>query len=212
MNGPPADSASDDALLDVWRSGDAAAGSELCRRYAERLYRFFCNKVSAGVDDLVQETLLACVETEHNFERRGSFQSFLFGIARFKLYAHYRKAKRDGLATDFEAVTVFDLDPSPSHHAAANSEQRVLLEALRRLPLNLQIALELSYWEDLPAPEIAAILEIPTDTVYSRLRRAKQLLEQHLKRLDRAGARPEPTETNLEIWAAALKSKPLRGD
>ena len=200
----------DDEVLETWRSGDASAGSELYRRHVDKLYRFFCNKVSIGVDDLVQDTLLACLESENSFEKRSTFLAFLFGIARFKLYSHYRKLKRDNLALDFEQVTVSDLEPSPSQHAAENSEQRLLLEALRRLPLNLQLALELSYWEELPAPEIAAILDIPTDTVYSRLRRAKQLLEQELKRLSLSKHSPHPTETDLEAWAATLRSKPAR--
>ncbi len=194
-------------LLRKWREGDAAAGDALFKRHVEALYRFFCTKVTDGVDDLVQRTLVACLENQHSYEQRASFRAFLLGIARFQLYAFYRNTKRENARLEFDTVTVFDLNPSPSMHAAESHEQRLLLEALSRLPLNLQIALELSYWEDMSAPELAVVLDIPIDTVYSRLRRARELLAQHLKRLSETGPVPQLTERNLESWAAALRGQ-----
>ena len=192
-------------LLERWRAGDTVAGDTLFQRHVETLYRFFCTKVSGSVDDLVQQTLLACLEGHESFAQRSSFRAFLLGVARFQLYSYYRSNKRDQARFEFDTVTAFDLEPSPSTHAAENSEQRLLLEALRRLPLNLQIALELSYWEDMTAPELAAVLDIPTDTVYSRLRRAREILAVNLKRLGGSPQKLHPTETDLASWAASLR-------
>ncbi|MEZ4372915.1 MAG: sigma-70 family RNA polymerase sigma factor [Polyangiaceae bacterium] len=47
-----------------------------------------------------------------------------------------------------------------------------LVEALQRLPLDLQMAIELYYWEELSVAELAEALEIPAGTVKSRLHRA----------------------------------------
>jgi RNA polymerase sigma-70 factor (ECF subfamily) len=195
-------------LLEKWRAGDIDAGDELFRRHIEMLYRFFCTKISGGVDDLVQQTLIACLENHHSFEQRSSFRAFLLGVARFQLYSHYRNIKRDNARLEFDTVTILDLDPSPSMHAAESAEHRLLLEALRRLPVNLQIALELSYWEDMSAPELAEALGVPTDTVYSRLRRARELLARQLKRL--SGRALAPTENNLETWAVSLREQLAR--
>lgn len=192
-------------LLEKWRAGDAAAGQELFRRHVETLYRFFCTKVSAGVDDLVQQTLLACLERHHSYEERASFRAFLLGIARFQLYSYFRTNKRDQERLEYETITAFELGPSPSTRAAESKEQQILLEALRRLPVNLQIALELSYWEDMTAPELAVVLGIPTDTVYSRLRRARELLAEHIEALTVGRNALHATETNLETWAASLR-------
>ena len=49
--------------------------------------------------------------------------------------------------------------------------------------MNLQIALELTFWEGLSAPEVARALDIPENTVYSRLRRAKAHLREALEQL-----------------------------
>jgi RNA polymerase sigma factor (sigma-70 family) len=192
-------------LLHKWREGDASAGEALFRRHVATLYRFFCTKVAGNVDDLVQQTLVACVENQDGFEERASFRAYLLGVARFQLYSYYRNSRRDKARFEFDTVTVFDLDPSPSTRASEQRERRLLLEALRRLPVNFQIALELSYWEDMTAPEIAHVLGIPPDTVYSRLRRARELLAGMLKRLSEAGERLDATESNLEGWAAGLR-------
>jgi RNA polymerase sigma-70 factor (ECF subfamily) len=53
---------SDYELLDVWRAGDPKASGELFDRHFRGLYRFFRNKGVKGVDDLVQQTFLGCVE------------------------------------------------------------------------------------------------------------------------------------------------------
>jgi len=62
--------------------------------------------------------------------------------------------------------------------AFARAQQRQLVQALQRLPVELQIALELYYWEELSIDEIAAAVEIPSGTVKSRLYRGRTLLRE----------------------------------
>ena len=192
-------------LLEQWRSGDRDAGNRLLERHVEALFRFFHNKAGANADDLVQETLLACFENQEKFERRSHFRSYLFGVARFQLYAHYRKQRRDGAVLDFSTVTAFELGASPSVLAAEHSEQRFLLEALRHISLEHQIVLELCNVEDLTAPELAQIFGLDTAAVYSRIRRAKQQLKRQLDRLVTDPGHLTPTKTDLAHWAALLR-------
>jgi len=194
-------------LLERWRAGDRQAGNELFERHVDALYRFFHNKANAKADDLVQDTMLACLESQNKFEKRSHFRSYLFGVARFQLYAYYRKNRRDGEVLDFNTATAFDLGASPSTLAAEHSEQQILLEALRRISLEHQIVLELCYWEDLSAPELADILELDTAAVYSRIRRAKQQLRRQLDELAQNPKILTPTQTDLERWAARLKAR-----
>lgn len=204
---------SDDlTLFGQWRDGDASAGQELFRRHMATLYRFFQNKASHGIEDLVQQTMLACLESHAQFQQRSTFRAFLLGVARYQLFEYYRRNKSDSSRLEFNTVTVHDLALSPSMHAAKASEERLLLEALRRLPVNLQIALELAYWEDLNGPELAEILEIPVDTAYSRLRRAKQLLKEQLELLAVSKEQLEATQTNLREWARVTRGDLLDDD
>jgi RNA polymerase sigma-70 factor (ECF subfamily) len=197
----------DFTVLQAWRAGDAAAGDELFRRHFATVHRFFHNKVSRDLDDLVQDTLLGLLKSQHSFENRGSFKAYLLGVARYRLYEHYRCSRRDGERLEFETVTLYDIDPSPSVIVVERSEERLMLQALRHLPVNLQIALELTYWEDMPAPQIAEVLDIPTDTVYSRVRRGKELLRKELARLAISHAQQSTTQSDLEAWAQSIRAQ-----
>lgn len=168
-------------LVRAWQDGDPRAGRELFSVYSDRLRRFFASKVSRGVDDLVQETLLACVEGKDSLRRPEAFKTFLFGVARRRLYRRWRSEHQGAHALDFGLSSVTDLGLTPSNVAAHAQRRNYLVAALQRIPVQLQIAVELFYWEDMSAAEVAAALDIPEGTVRSRLRRAKELLDRGLR-------------------------------
>lgn len=194
----------DFALLDAWRAGDLEAGSRLFDRHFESIHRFLRHKVGDDTDEVMQRTLLACVESRDRFRGASSFRTFLFGVARLELLSHYRRRRKSDAHVDFESKSFFDLDPSPSTVVARHKEQQLLHEALRRLPVDLQIALELHYWEGMSATEVATVLEIPPGTVKSRLRRAKELLRETMESLAMSKAQLESTLGDLEGWARSL--------
>jgi RNA polymerase sigma-70 factor (ECF subfamily) len=159
---------SDRDLLDGWRAGDAAAGSELFERHFDALYRFFRGKAEGGVDDLVQETFLACLRSRDALRGEASFRTYLFTVARHELYAYWRNRQRRAGDVDVGEISLADLATSPSGVVARKAEHQLLLRALRAIPLDLQIALELHFWQGLTGPELAVVLEVPEGTVRSR--------------------------------------------
>jgi len=193
---------SDYDLLDAWRAGDARAGNELFERHFESVYRFLHSKTSRDPSDLVQGVFLACVEGRDSFRGESSFRTYLFSVARKQLYKHYRDRRPDA---DFGVTSLADLGPTPSLLLDRRAQDRLLLEALRSIPLELQIALELHYWEQMAAPEIARVLDIPEGTVRSRLRRGKEALEEKVAKLSRSKKELETTLANLENWAAGIR-------
>ena len=197
----------DQELMEAWRGGSADAGNALFDRYFPALYRFFRNKVSDGIDDLVQTTFLACVEGAHRFREDASFRTFLLSIARHKLYDHFNRTRRDAQRFDLGSITAHDHGPSPSGRVADKAEQRLLLEALRRLPLANQIALELYHFEGMRGPEIAEILGVPEGTVRGRLNRALGQLRQQLEALAESPTLLRSTTTDLDKWARSLREQ-----
>jgi len=193
----------DEELLDAWRSGDLAAAEQLFDRHFAALYRFFFNKVGDAVDDLVQRTLLACVESRDRFRGAASFRTFLFAVARKQLYAHYKA--RSGKEPD-RLSSVPDAAQSPAELLVEHEEEKLLLRALRRLPFDFQIAFELFYWEGLGHAELSAVLEIPLGTVKTRLRAGRQQLERELAEV--AGNREllASTADNLDAWAKGIRA------
>lgn len=195
-------------LLDAWRSGDRLAGNALFDRYFDALFRFFRNKVTEGADDLVQQTFLACVESRDRFRGDSSFRTYLFTVARSKLYDHLGRQQRQG-AVDFGVTSCADLGVSPSGMMAEDEQQRHLLVALCSLPIELQVALELFYFERIRGPELAEVLGVPEGTVRSRLRRGKDMLRAQLEKLLHTPVAVEQTMTDLESWAATLRNTVL---
>lgn len=200
---------SDIELLEAWRAGDRSAGSTLFERHFDSICRFFANKVDRDVDDLVQKTFIACVEGKERFKGHSSFRTYLFGVAHNVLRSTLRTRKRESDRLDFGVTSVFDLGLSPTRLLATGGEQMLMLQALRRIPVEHQLVLELYYWEDLEASELAEVLELPEGTVRSRIRRAKQLLEEQLRALSSGDAVLESTLSDLDSWARSLRAKVL---
>src|SRR5262245_31873017 len=138
---------SDGELLGRWRAGDALSGEVLFDRYYDLVDRFFLNKVTGGIQDLVQETFIRCVESRERIQDNDRFRSFLVGIAYNVLNAYLRNNYRGGREIDFSEASVCDLDPGPGTLVGQRREQRLLLEALRKIPVDDQVILELHYWE-----------------------------------------------------------------
>lgn len=193
----------DDQLWRRCTQGDRAAWIALVRRYHPAIRRFFVNKADRDCDDLTQATFRRIEEVKDRFEGRGSLRAFFFGVARNILREYVRSRVRDEVV-DLDDVTAQALDPRPSSILCRRAEERIVLEALRRLSLDHQTVLELSYWEDLTDVEIAAVLEINPNTVRSRIHRAKQLLRTQIEALEVAEAPLPSTSADIEGWARAV--------
>jgi RNA polymerase sigma-70 factor (ECF subfamily) len=172
--------ASDAELLEGWQGGDVRAGNALLERHVDALIRFFTTKAPEVLEDLVQRTMLSCVQHHQRLRNAASFRSFLFAIARNELFDHYKRAGRERGAFDPSVSALADIAPTPSAAVAANDERAAMTLALRGIPLELQVAVELHYWEELTTAELADALGVPQGTAKSRLRRAKTLLRDRL--------------------------------
>jgi RNA polymerase sigma-70 factor (ECF subfamily) len=197
----------DKQLLHAWQGGDKQAGVQLFERHYDSIARFFANKVSGNVDDLIQNTFLACVEGKERFREDSSFRTYLFGIARNLLYQNYRVKRRDGDRFDPATQSAADLGPGAGTMIAKKQEEHLLLQALRHIPLEHQELLELYYWESKRAQDISELLDVPEGTVRTRLRRAKQLLEKALEELADSPDQLERTNSGLEDWAMGLRDR-----
>ncbi|HLU69098.1 MAG TPA: RNA polymerase sigma factor [Kofleriaceae bacterium] len=198
---------SDDAeLVAAWRGGDRAAGQTLIERHYDAITRFFASKAGDQADDLTQRTFMLCASSIEGFRADGSFRAFLFGIARNVLYEHIRRRVRDARAEpDFHVSSLADLAPGVATLASRRAEQRVLGLALQNIPLDLQILIELYYWEELRLEELAQMLGVPEGTVKSRLHRARTLLREAMGRVPSTPEEQDSASALLARWVAGVK-------
>ncbi len=145
-----------------------------------------------------------CVESPERIPEGASVRAWLLGIARNLLLRHFRDQSRESRAMQRESAVDRDARASASVRLAAREEQRLLLRALRTLPLDLQIAIELYYWEQLTNDEIALVLGIPTGTVKSRLFRARSELRAAIAAIAPSPHVASTTLDALDAWARSL--------
>ena len=167
-------------LLDRWRDGDKAAGQELLARHFDTLCGFFESKLEGEADDLVQQTMLACVASKDRFRKESSFRTYLFTVARHELFHALRARQRDGQRFDFSITSVAEILTTPGTRMVRDADKRRVVEALRRLSVEQQTLLELFYWQELDIEAISAVFELEPGTVRVRLHRARKKLRELL--------------------------------
>ncbi|WP_406046347.1 RNA polymerase sigma factor [Micromonospora sp. NBC_00898] len=162
-------------------------------RHAAAVHRYLARRIGPLADDLLGETFLVA------FRRRGDYRStgvgvrpWLFGIATNLLRHHVRQEERRYRALVRLAAT--DESPVPVEDAIdrvdARALRRDLAAAMATLRHGDRDVLLLTAWADLSYDEIAAVLDIPTGTVRSRLHRARRLTR---LALDPAPSTQEPS-------------------
>ncbi|MEM6994364.1 MAG: sigma-70 family RNA polymerase sigma factor [Myxococcota bacterium] len=200
---------SDRALLVAWSEGDAAAGETLVRRHVGPVYGFFRNKLDGEVDDIVQRTFLGCIEALPRFRAEASFRTFVFAVARNMLLMELRRRYRAPKTVDAATESTFDLgtttEPALPGNIEGYREQVLLLRALRRLPVDDQVALELFYWENMPSKEIAVVLDRPHATVRTQLRRARHRLDALIEELGHDARLVTSTTDAFDQWVAHVR-------
>jgi RNA polymerase sigma-70 factor (ECF subfamily) len=196
---------SDEALLAAWRAGDAKMGELLWQRHSRSVQRFFRNKVPWAVAmDLAQRTIESGLRLQQPVR---CFRSYLLGIAKHQLFDYLRSEQRKKRGdADLETLVIDDTVESPEAWVCAKREKRVLLHALRRLPLPIQLVLELRYWERMSDRGIADVLDLPLGTVKSRIAAGRVALREAIARLVSSPEQLQSTLDSLEKWASRTQA------
>ena len=198
------ESTSDRDLLRSWGRGDEAAGTQLVRRHFASLARFFRSRAAGHHVDLMQRTWLGCIESRTRVPDEVPFKVYLMGIARRVLLHHFREHQKAARA-QHPLREPRDSGHSPSGVMVMAAEEKLLLQALRRLPLDMQLTLELYYWEELSVDHVATVLEVPTGTVKSRLHHARRQLRAQIAAVDPDPELAKSTAANLDRWARSIR-------
>ena len=181
-------------------------GELLWKRHSRSVQRFFRNKVPWAVAmDLAQRTLERALQLQLPVR---SFRGYLLGIAKNQLFDYLRdeqrKQRRDA---DLETLVIDDTVESPEVWVGAKREKRVLLQALRRMPLPIQLVLELRYWERLSDGAVAEVLELSLGTIKSRIRTGLVELRAEITRLVSSPEQLQSTLDSLEQWASRTHAR-----
>jgi RNA polymerase sigma-70 factor (ECF subfamily) len=194
----------DARLASAWAAGDRHAGGQLIARHYDAVTRFFATKAGEHRDDLVQQTFVRLAAACGTFRNTSSFRAFLFGVARNVLFEFIRAQVKGRLSDpDFHTSAIVDVMPGLVTRHAQQAQNRLLTEALHRIPVDLQVVIELYYWEEMSLGELADVVGVPVGTVKSRLHRARQLLKDALEHLDASSRETDALRRQLETQFAS---------
>lgn len=125
------------------------------RELYPKLRRFFAKKVAPSeVHDLAQETIVTFLEKDRAV--MDDPRRFLFGVARNKLLQHFTR-RSPGEPFDSQVISARQLSTTLGTKLHRSSQ---IIEAMRGLPLEWQMALELRYGEELKLTEVAEAMDM----------------------------------------------------
>ena len=135
------------------------------------------------VDDLIQETFLIAFRKRDTFDGRSTHRTWLYGIASRLAMRHRR-----GVGRWLRAIGMFSDEPvasvtvSPDREIDRARASAVVQEVLARLPFKQREVFTLYELEEIEGPEIAALLGIPVNTVWTRLHHARKRFEESMRK------------------------------
>jgi len=134
-----------------------------------------------SLDDAVQDVFNTIARQLSSFEGRSSLRTWVFGVAQFTAANHRRAERRKSGPLEPLDEDLASAEPSPDAHVEAKQLADVVLSFCAELEPGRRAVFVLGLLEDVPAAEIAELLQIPVNTVYSRVRALKKALRERLE-------------------------------
>lgn len=154
---------------------------------------------ASSIPDAAQEVFVVVARRLAHFEGRSSLRSWIAGIAVLVARREYRtRLRRDraaltGLSSGDPDMLADGSRPTPLEAALVRDLVRQLYRMLDRLSPDHREVFVLTELEEMTAVEIAGVLGIPLNTVYSRLRAARSQFD-HILSLAAPGAPPRRSQ------------------
>lgn len=179
----------DEELMLRYGEGDLLAFRELYQRHRLGLYRFIAwrSPRAEWVDEVVQDAWANLHTARSRYRPESTFRTYLYQIARNRLFDLLRQHQHV-LASDMgdtDGRALFDVLADAAHdsvtpEAALERKQQEdgLHLAIAALPSEQKEALVLQQFSGMSVDEIAALSEVPVETVKSRLRYAMRKLRE----------------------------------
>ena len=190
----------DDLLMVRIQEGDARAFRELMDRHQGPLIGFFFRNTRDAqmAEDLAQDTLLRVYDQSWDYLPQGRFRGWMYRIGRNLLIDNVRKQSHDALIravkghhesdqADAMARIAGEVLP-PEVHAGHRELARIVDELLEEIPDEQRLTFTLHHYAGLSLPEVAQAMDTSLPTTKSRLRLAREKLQEKL--LDRGVSDP----------------------
>lgn len=171
----------DSACMRALAGGDRTAFAQLVERWQTRLINFFYRSTGnrADAEDLAQETFIELHRAAPRYKAQGTFNAYIFTLARRRLIDSYRKKSRRPL--DFVDPGEYFMQSQPEESDQSREIEEAFHRALSGLPNNQRNAILMLQQQGLSYEEIAQALDASVSAVKTWIHRARTHLRTELK-------------------------------
>ena len=171
----------DSACMRAICLGDQSAFAQIVDRWQVRLINFFYRSTGnrADAEDLTQETFIELNRAATRYRSQGSFNAFIFTLARRRLIDGYRKKSRRPIEYIDPSEFLMQSQGETIDHSREIEE--IFHRTLTTLPYKQRCAILLLQQQGLSYEEIALSLGASLSAVKSWIHRARTHLRAELK-------------------------------
>ncbi|NGP46888.1 RNA polymerase sigma factor SigW [Bacillaceae bacterium SIJ1] len=174
------------------KKGDQNAYGDIVEIYKNKVYHI-CYRMLGNAheaEDMAQEAFLRAYMNIHSYDPTKKFSTWLYRIATNVSIDRIRKRKPDySLDATVPGTEGMDMyaqlaasDKLPEEEVESLELQRWIQEEMMSLPPKYRSAVVLKYIEELSLKEISDILDMPVNTVKTRIHRGREALRKRLGR------------------------------
>lgn len=169
-------------IIELASKGDREACTLLVGRYNDALLGYISKIIPNTEDarDICQESFQKCFRNLHHYNSRYAFSTWLYTIAQNSALDFLRKRKIPSASSIIEENSgnqpITSLVPSPEEDMINDQTIEKLIRAIQKMPDIYRRVAELRFIHDYPLDEIAKELNLPLNTVKTRVNRSKKHL------------------------------------
>ena len=204
-------------------SGDDVAFSDLVNKYQKSVHALAWRKIGDFhiAEEITQDTFLQAYKKLGSLKNPSQFAGWLYVIADRRCKAWFRKKK---LSTQsLEATSIETLEKAAyadyaceqREDAAVENRRKIVQKLMEKLPESERTVMVLHYLGEMNCAEISKFLGVSPNTVKSRLKRARERLqnEKHIIRetLGSVPLRPNLTENIMRSIDTMEQTSPSGG-
>jgi RNA polymerase sigma-70 factor (ECF subfamily) len=172
----------DEDLIERIAAGDKLAMRALFSRHQVRVFRFLCGilRDQSRAEDVVNDVFIDVWRQAGRFEGRSSVSTWVLAIARFKALSALRRP-REAEMDEEAAAEIADVADDPEVVAQKKDKGAILRTCLSGLSAEHREIIDLVYYQEKSIEECAEIVDIPENTVKTRLFHARKRLAEIAK-------------------------------
>lgn len=183
----------DQQLVERAQKGDNRAFDLLVNKYQHKILGLISRYVHdhAEVQDVAQEAFIKAYRALPNFRAESAFYTWMYRIAINTAKNHLVSRGRRPPGTDLDIGDAEVLDQSgrladvetPEAAMARDELEKVVFDAIEKLPEDLRTAITLREFDGLSYEGIAEVMQCPVGTVRSRIFRARESVDKAIQGL-----------------------------